>query len=339
MVAVAFSSQNSRLRGINAEAVKRSRKSMTALKTGWLPLLSVVGMLLTASAPAQEENLKIIREKTEIRLKEIAHRSRGALGFSVLDLTSGERFALNENVVFPQASAIKIAILMEVFKQAGEGKFKLTDPRRVEQKNKTGGSGILIELGDGSVTLSIYDLCVLMILVSDNTATNLLIDLVGMENINRTMESLGLKQTRVRRRMLDTAASVRGDENTSTPAEAARVMEALFKGEFINRKTCEEILTILKKSKNTNLKAGVPSDVVLANKPGGISGVVTEWAIVYLPNRPYVVTVMDNYGVEDDAATALKEISRTLYDYFSRLAQATPHGAYVTKPKKPASRD
>jgi beta-lactamase class A len=254
------------------------------------------------------------------------------MGLVALDLTSGERFAINENLVFPQASAIKIAILMEVYKQAQAGKFKLTDTRRVEKQHKAGGSGVLVQLSDGTVQLSIYDLCVLMILVSDNTATNMLIDLVGMDNINRTLEGLGLKHTRVRRRMLDTAASWRGDENVSTPAEAARIMEILFKGEFLNRAACDEILAILKKPKNGGIKSGLPTDVPVAFKPGGIAGVKTEWCIVLLKDRPYVVTVMENYGL-DDAATAMKEISVTLYEYFFRLARATPHGTYVEKPK------
>lgn len=289
--------------------------------------------MVTVGAMAQEANLKIIHEKTEARLREIAARSRGALGFCALDLTGGERFALNETAVFPQASAIKIAILMEVFKQAGEGRFKLTDRRRITKQDKTGGSGVLVELGDGTVELTLHDLCVLMILVSDNSATNLLLDLVGMANVNRTLTSLGLKETRVGRRMLDTASSWRGEENTSTPAEAARIMELLFKGEFLGRKTDDEILAILKKPKSTSLKAGLPPDVAVASKPGAIAGVATEWAIVYLKDRPYVLVVMENYGLAEDATAAIKEISRTLHDYYSRLARATPHGSYVDKPQ------
>lgn len=277
--------------------------------------------------------MKIIHDKTEARLKEITDRARGALGFVALDLTNGERFALNDDATFPQASAIKIPILMEVFKQAHERRFKLTDLRRIAKQDKTAGSGVLIELGDGTVELSLRDLCVLMIVLSDNTATNLLLDLVGKDNVNRTLESLGLKQTCVRRRMMDTAAAWRGDENLSTPAEAARIMAILFKGEFVSRQLCDEMLAILKKPKPGAIKSGVPADVLVAFKPGSLSGVTTEWAVVYLKDRPYVVTVMENYGLEDDATTAIKEISRTLFDYFSRLARATPHGSYVEKSK------
>jgi beta-lactamase class A len=270
-----------------------------------------------------------MRSKTEAYLREIANRTRGALGLAVLDLTNAESFGLNEQLAFPQASAIKIPILMEVYKQVDEGRFKLTDVRCIERQDKTGGSGVLNELGDGTVRLTILDLCILMILVSDNTATNLLLDLVTMDRINQTLETLGFRQTRVRRRMMDLAASARGDENLSTPEEAVRIMELLYHGKFISRAVSEEILAILKKPKAGGIVSGLPEGVPVASKPGGIAGVTTEWAIVFLQERPYVVAVMENFGMGREATDAMKEISKTLYDYFLRLGRATPHGAYV----------
>lgn len=142
---------------------------------------------------------------------------------------------------------------MEVYKQASEGKFKLTDWRWIDKQQQVGGSGVLQELGDHSSQLSLHDLGVLMIVLSDNTATNMLIDLVGMENVN----------------------------------------------------------------------------IPVAFKPGGIAGASTEGAIVYLKERPYVVVVMENYEMGDEATTAMKEVSRTLYDYFWRLGNATRYGTYV----------
>jgi beta-lactamase class A len=298
-----------------------------------LSALAAIFLGMSGPAQAQEANLKVLHHKTANQLRQIVERTRGVMGVVALDLTSGERFAINEDLVFPQASAIKIAILMEVCKQAQAGKFKFTDRRRIEQQDKAGGSGVLLHLGDGTVELTIEDLCVLMIMVSDNTATNLLIDLVGMANINQTLASLGLKHTRLQRHMLDTGASWRGEENISTPAEAARIMELLFKGEFLSREVCDHILSILRKTRTGGIKSGLPTDVPVAFKPGGIAGVKTEWAIVLLQNRPYVVIVMENYGLEDDAADAMKEISRTLHDYFSRLARATAHGTYVEPPR------
>ena len=104
------------------------------------------------------DNLKLLKQKTEARLREIAGRTSGVLGLSVLDLTSGEQFGINENNLFPQASAIKIPVLMEVYKQAGQGKFNLTDLRRIDKQDKTPGSGILCELGEGTVQM-IFTIC------------------------------------------------------------------------------------------------------------------------------------------------------------------------------------
>jgi|FaiFalFF_MnMetaG_3_1042247.scaffolds.fasta_scaffold00733_7 beta-lactamase class A len=292
------------------------------------PEACALGVLLVG-LPLQPENMRLVREKTEARLREIVANARGAMGVVAVDLIGNERFALNENLVFPQGSAIKIPILMEVYKQAHEGRFRLTDRRRIEGAYVVGGSGILKEFGEGMSEVSIYDLCVLMIVLSDNTATNMLLDLVGMENVNRTMASLGLVHTRVRRKMIDPAASARGEENLSTPAEAARLMELLYRGEFINRDICEQILAILKKPKRTAVSAGLPSDVPIASKPGSIPGVSTEWAIVYLRERPYVLVVMENYGMGEDASTAFREISRIVYEYFWRLGRATRYGTYV----------
>lgn len=289
----------------------------------------VFSFLLISPVYAQSENWQLVRDKTVAKLQEVEGSVRGALGLCALDLTSGERFAVNENFVFPQGSAIKISILMEVYKQASEGKFKLTDLRWVNKTDQVGGSGVLVELGDHTSQLSIRDLGILMILLSDNTATNMLIDLVGMENVNKTLASLGLKQTRLQRKMINVAASGRGEENLSTPAEAARLMELLYRGEFVNRQVCDEMLAILKRPKSGSINSGLPSDIPVAFKPGGIAGVSTEWAIVYLKERPYVVVVMENYALGGEATTAMKEISRTLYDYFWRVGNATRYGTYV----------
>lgn len=278
-----------------------------------------------------EDNLKLIHEKTLTRLLEIASRSRGALGLMAIGLTSREEFAINEHHIFPQASAIKIPILMEVYKRANEGKFNLTDLRGIEKNDKTPGSGVLSELGDGTVQMSLHDLCVLMIVLSDNTATNMLIDLVGMESVNETLRSLGLQQTRLQRRMMDLTAAAHGNENISTPAEAARIMELLHRGEFISRSVCDEILAILKKPKTGNLGTALPEGTPIASKPGGMSGVTTEWAIVQLRDRPYAVAVMENYSLQQDAPAAVREISKVLFEHFQRLSHASPHGMYLPR--------
>lgn len=284
---------------------------------------------LAASAGAQGDNWQLVREKTEARLREIVAETPGVMGVAALDLTSGEQFGINDSLVFPQGSAIKIPILLEVYKQVAEGRLQLTDTRRVAKKDQVGGAGVLMAFGDGTSQLSLRDLCVLMVVLSDNTAANILIDVVGMEHINRTMASLGLKHTRVQRTMMDKAARGRGEENLSTPAEAARLMEILYRCEILDQAACDDILSILKIDKPGTLKRPLPADIPVAFKPGEIPGARAEWAIVYLAERPYVIVVMEKYGWESREWRAAQEISRTLYSYFWRRAHSTRYGTYV----------
>lgn len=293
--------------------------------------ICVLLLTLTLSfAWAQKSSKEILHQKTEAQLADILAESSALTGLMAVDLTSGEKFAWNPDVAFTQASAIKIPILMEVYKQAHEKRFSLTDIRKIEDKNFTGGSGVLNKF-TAPVSLSIRNIAILMIVLSDNTATNTLIDLVGLPAINATLKSLGLKDTRLQRKMMDQAASGRGDENISTPAEAAKLLQMLFKGEFIDKATSSEIISILKKNEreNSRLAAGIPENVPVAFKPGELNGVSTEWAIVLLKERPYAVTVMENYKLMGKEDRTMEKISAVLYQYFWRLGNATRYGAYV----------
>ena len=291
--------------------------------------LSVLFISFFATAISQPDNWSMVRQKTERDLHEVLRGVDGAAGFIAVDLTSGEQFAFNENMLFPQGSAIKIPVLMEVYKQAHNGRLSLSDRHPVTGAVQVGGSGVLQHLGDGTSLLSVRDLCVLMILISDNTATNVLIDLAGMANINATMRELGLTQTKVQRRMIDSEASERGDENLSTPSEAAKIMSILYAGEFIDRPASDAILEILKMPKRGAFNADLPGNIPVAFKPGGIPGVSTEWAIIYDPNRPYVIIAMENYSVGAEASAMMRELSRITYGYFSRLGKASKYGTYV----------
>ncbi|MEX0736418.1 MAG: serine hydrolase [Bacteroidota bacterium] len=110
----------------------------------------------------------------------IVSSSDAVVGVAIKDLTTGEELFINEDEIFPQASSIKIHILAELYRQAEEGKFKLTDIKPLPESVRVGGSGVLGELGKNSVTMSLRDYAVLMVVLSDNTATNLLIEKVGI---------------------------------------------------------------------------------------------------------------------------------------------------------------
>ncbi|HZF40076.1 MAG TPA: serine hydrolase [Blastocatellia bacterium] len=288
-------------------------------------------LLLAACVYPQDANHDLLHRKLAAEIEKISVSHDGVMGVAIKDLTTGEEVLINDQLTFPTGSSIKIPVLIELQKQASEGKFKLTDQRWVEKKYQIGGSGVIVNFSDHTSQLSLNDLAALMIVLSDNTATNMLIDQVGMANVNRTLDELGLKQIRLRRKMIDQAASARGDENTATPREALALMEKLYRGQVVNRQLSDDALKILKIRKSSPIPRLLPDSVEIANKPGEIDGVACDWAVVYVPNRPYAIAVMTNYNGSDGAAAdeAIAKVSKLAYDYFARLSRSTVYGARV----------
>jgi beta-lactamase class A len=282
-----------------------------------------VASLLDGQTRAGEGKVSEADQQMQAKLQAIADCVGGSFGLVVEDLAGEHRFAVNAERQFTQASCIKTPILLEVLKQAHEGKLRLSDRHWVERSNKTSGSGILQELGDCTVELSVEDLCVLMIVLSDNTATNMLIDQIGMENVTATMAELGAPQTVLRRRMMDTTAAARGEENLSTPADAARILRLLHEGKFVSREVSDHALAILRKPKAGAIRSTVPLSVPVPFKPGELPGLLTEWALVELPERPYIVVVMGTYNpktsTDDDLDAAMKQVGKEAYKFFKGL--------------------
>ena len=263
-----------------------------------------LGVVLAAqSTPAAE-----LKAKFERRVQDITARLDGVAGYVFVDLTSGEKIAHLDREVFPTASTIKLAIVYELFKQASEGRISLDETMPLDRSKAVGGTGVLVEMG--TPTLSIRDYAVLMVTLSDNTATNVLIDRLGMEAIGKRMQGLGLGATKLRRHMMDTAAARRGDENVSTPEEIARLLQAMP----------PDGIELLKKRKDSRLRRALPPGVAAADKPGELDGVRVDAGIVYAKNRPFVFCVMTTFLQEESAGEhAIEEIARAAYEYYSRL--------------------
>lgn len=295
-----------------------------------VPVVPVLAALLVLGAPAgaQQEHRAKLREKLQHRLEEIVDGYEGVAGLHVVDLTDGTRFAVDDGLVFPQASAIKIPILLELFRRAEEEPGLLA--RRVEMNDavRTGGSGVLRHLTDGGSELSLEDYAIYMIVYSDNTATNVLIDVLGMDAVNALSASLGAEATKLQRKMIRPEASARGDENLSTPADAARIMERIHACDLpMSEASCQRVREILEIDKGGPVRAPVPRDVPIAFKPGGITGVATVWALVDLPDRPYALAVMSSYG--GNGGAVIEAVSAAAYDYFARLSGVTEYGTRV----------
>jgi beta-lactamase class A len=189
------------------------------------------------------------------------------------------------------------------------------------------GSGVLQQLTPGKVSLSLRDVATLMVTVSDNTATNMIIDRVGMAKVGAEMARLGLSATKLQRKMQDRTAWEENRENLSTPDEQARLLELLYKGEILSAKSREEIDRILTIPKPGQLRKLLPEGTKVAHKTGTLSGVVVDVGIVYLKDRPFIVSAMGNWLADaSEAERAISEIALVTYHYFDRIAHSNAYG-------------
>ncbi|HEX2167725.1 MAG TPA: serine hydrolase [Longimicrobiales bacterium] len=291
-------------------------------------VLSLAIMHVPSQVEAQTQHLEQLSRKYTATLDEIARDVPGVIGIAVVDLTTGERFGVNEGLVFPQGSSIKVPLLIELFRQADEGALQLDEAVVIDESVRTGGSGILRHFSDGASALSLRDLAVLMIVLSDNTATNILIDRAGMDNVNRTMAALGFPNTKLQRRMIRPQDSAAGRENVATPAEAAGIMARIAECDLpMSRDSCEDLRSILELPKAT--PGSIPSGSRVAWKGGSITGVRAGWGIIDLPGRPFAIGVMVNYTDGAAAEDAIAAVVEASHAHFARLAGVTSHGARV----------
>ncbi len=302
---------------------------MTTRKTAAGILIFVA--LTALAAPAQSHFPAVLDAKFQAALHDAEAGLDGVLGIALKDLKTGKNFLLNERDVFPQASSIKIAILLETLKQAEEGRLKLDEFISLEESRKVAGSGVLFYLGRPSLSLSVRDTAVLMIVLSDNTATNLLIDRVGMDAVNKRLDGLSLAKTRLRRKMMDLKAAAEGRENVSTPLEMLTLLEKVWKGGILKEPFRKDFLDILAIPKDSPLRSGVPEGVDVAEKPGELEAVRCDSGIVMLPGRPYILCIMTTYLKRDsDGNPAIAKISRLAYEHFSRLERSSEIGRVVS---------
>lgn len=296
--------------------------------TALLPALSAL-LLLSGAAEAAEKQA-VLWDKMKARLLAIDRDLDGVLGVSVKDLVSGQVFELRPAEPFPAASSIKLAVLYELYRQAEEGGVSLTEitqpgPARV------GGGGVLQELGS-SVSLTWRDLAALMMGWSDNEATNLLIDKLGMDSVNRRLDALGLPGTRLRRKMMDLEAARQGRENVSTPAELRRLAETVYAGTALSPARAQDMRALAALPKDSPLRLALPASLPVLDKPGSLEGVRCVGAVVDLPKRPYSVAIMTAYLKKDeDGEKAIREISAILYDTFDRLARSSDLGRVISE--------
>lgn len=299
-------------------------------------VVAVVALLTSGSASAQPSLPDQLAAKFQRELETLAAQAPGVVGVSVVDLTTSRRWDVNGTTIFPQGSAIKIPLLVELFRRADTRELALSDRVTLTAKDRTAGSSLLQYFSDGGSAFSLHDLTVPMVVLSDNTATNMLIDAVGMARVNATMAAMGLASTQLRRKMIRQAEQVKGNENISTPREAADMMARLSRCDLpLTPASCAEVVRLLQLPKGGAFRDPIPDAVPVAWKPGSLDGVSTAWGLVQLEGAPYAVAIMVTFGTAPD--DVLRGISAAVYTHFTQVAGATSLGARVApsllKPK------
>ena len=253
------------------------------------------------------------------------------MGVAIEDLKTGDQFFLHENEIFAQASSIKIAVLADLYLQVQQGKLKLTDLYTVQASDLVPDSDIMGGLTPGVTRITLRDLATMMVAVSDNSATNVLIDRVGMDNVNAMLDSLGLAHTRLRRKMMDLEAAKQGRENISTPREMMTLLDAIYRGKLLDKQSTEDFFKILSTSKDSWIPRDLPAGVKVADKPGALEGVRNDSGIVFVEGRPYVICVMTTFLTnERDGEQAISKISLSAWRMFDRLSRASEYGRVVS---------
>jgi beta-lactamase class A len=301
------------------------------MENAMIRVLAAVALLsLTAGPVAAGPKEDAVWARLRARLERADQSLDGVLGLSVKDLKTGATIEILPDEPFPQASVIKLAVLYELYRQADEGRVALTEVTRPPAARVTGG-GVLQELGP-TVSLTWRDVAVLMMGWSDNAATNLLIERVGLDAVNRRLDALGLPKTRLRRRMMDLEAARRGEENVSTPSEMRRLVEAIYAGTGLSPASARDIRLVAATTKDTPFRKALPEGLVVLDKDGALEAVRVAAAVVDLPGRPYAVTIMATYLRKDDDGEALiREISAALFETFDRLARSSDLGRIISE--------
>jgi len=281
-----------------------------------------------ASSPSRKATE--LHARIERELTRIADAVDGIVGYAVVDLTTGERFERQADQPFPTASTIKLAILYELVKQVDDRRLTLDEPRPVDARHRVAGSGLLFQLS--SPVLSLRDCAILMMMISDNTATNVVIDAVGRDAVTARMTGLGLTATALRRRMMDGEAARRGDENVASPADLVRLLQAFERGDGLSTSARTTALDIMSRPLSSALRTAIPAGTRVASKPGGLDGVAVDAGLVYLQNRPFAIAVMGTFLADAGSGQrAITEITRVVFGYFERLSRAGAEGRLLDR--------
>ena len=255
----------------------------------------------------------------ETEVVDIIEGLKGKTGVAIAELPNGPELLINAEEPYRAASVIKIPILYELHRKHEKENLNLAATHNVNASNICVGSGVIRNLHK-PLNLTLKDLATLMITVSDNSATNELIDLVSMTAVNSTMQTIGLRHTALRRKMLgSTGGEIPFDrDNLMSPQDVILLLKEIYSAKHLSQESCDSMLNIMKEQQFTeSIPRYLPEDVVFAAKSGAVRSVSNDVAIIYL-RKPIGVAVMC-MDLEHSAygSDAIAKIGRAVYEHYS----------------------
>ncbi len=274
-------------------SITDSRRLRAASTYAAILLAGVIACAASRAVRASAVRPQVVRADTTAlrrKLDSIADAHHGVVGYSVIDLETGARISRRGDETFPTASLIKVAILVTVYDLVAHGKLSLDDPLTVLKIDQVPGSGIIQYLHNGTV-LTVNDAAWLMSTISDNTATNLLLDRIIIRRVWAKMDSLGLQHTRVHSKSFLRNSSVAMDSSVkyglgvTTPNEMAHLFELMALGKAVNPAADSAMLNILEHNSTDFMLQRYAGGARAAHKDGETDAVRTECTLWYLRNR------------------------------------------------------
>jgi beta-lactamase class A len=266
--------------------------------------------------------------KLDDQVKPLVASFKGKVSLFAKNLDTGETYALNPDERVRTASTIKIAVMIEAFGRVNEGKIKWTDEVVLTKEKKVSGSGILTELSDG-LHLTLRDAVNLMMIVSDNTATNLVLDVLTTDAVNARMESLGFKNIKIMRRIGSGGESAAGKDpenkkyglGMATPREMVLVMEKLERGEIISPALSKEMIDLMKREQDRNAIGRAQWNVPLASKYGALDKLRSAVGILYTKKGKIALAISC-----DDMPETMWSVDNPAYLLMSKLSEIIAGG-------------
>jgi len=295
-----------------------------AKQMAWFVSICVMFVVFSCTTVAQTV------DELSAELLPLIRSHQGEVSVSVLDLSSGLRFNYREKDVMPTASLIKLPVMIETYRQIAAGDLDQSMTLTLKATDKVPGSGILTRHFNDGFQLTLQDAIRLMIAFSDNTATNLVVDQIGLPTTSNTMATLGYPQTKLHSKVYRGDSSIFPDRSkayglgSTTAADIVGLLEDLHSKRLVTPESCDIMLEHLKSVEDkSQLPRLLPAEIEVAHKSGSVSKARCDAGIIYAPSGPIALCLLTNNNedrrwTDDNAAELLNaRIAKTVYEYFN----------------------